>query len=239
MFAGAVGAHAAEPAIIAKARAYLGSEAAINSVKSIHFVGKLAIIDTAASQPSETAAVEIYFQLPDQQRIQATTSKNIEVTAVDGYDAWQRQTDATDSKKWQMKILGADQIKRLRANTWESLGFYRAVERHGGRVEDQGSVTLDGVACQKIAFIYAPNIIFYRNIEVATGRLHSTETESGTTIREQGEMVVSGIKFPKSIVTVTPAGAGRTQTITLTFDKITVNETLPAKLFAVPALPVK
>ena len=235
----AVGLRAAEPAIIAKARAYLGSEAALNSVKSIHFTGKIVTVDSANPKPAEDTAVEIYFQAPEQQRIQATSSKYVEITAVDGYDAWQRQQDAADPSKWQMKLLGADQIKRLRANTWESLGFYRGIERHGGRIEDQGAVTMDGAACQKLAFIYAPNIIFYRYLEVATGKLHSTETESGTAIREQGEVIVNGIKFPKSILTIAPIGPGRTQTITLTFDKITVNETLAPKLFAVPALPAK
>jgi hypothetical protein len=230
---------AAEPAIIAKARAYVGAEAALNSVKSIHFVGSLVLADSADPKPSERAAVEIFFQSPEQQRVQSTTSKTIEITALDGYDAWQRQQDSADATKWQLRLLGADQIKRLRANTWETLGFYRGIERHGGRIEDQGPTTFDGAACEKLAFIYAPTIIFYRYIELATGHLRSTETESGTTIREQGELTASGVKFPKTIVTVTKVGEARTQTITLTFEKITVNEPTSPKIFAVPALPAK
>jgi outer membrane lipoprotein-sorting protein len=227
---------AAEPAIIAKARAYVGPEAALNGVKSIHFVGTLVTSSSIDPKSAERAAVEIYFQAPEQQRIQATSSKSIEVTALDGYDAWQRQQDATDSTKWQVKLLSADQIKRLRANTWETLDFYRGIERHGGRIEDQGSTTMDGVGCEKLAFIYAPNIIFYRFIDATSGHLVSTETESGTTIHEQGELMAGGIRFPKTIVTVTKSNTGQTQTITLTFEKITVNEAFPAKQFAVPAL---
>ena len=230
---------AAEPAILAKARAYVGSEAALNGVKSLHFTGTLLMVDSDDPKPSEPAAVEIYFQAPEQQRIQATTSKNVEITAVDGYDAWQRRQDAADSKQWQLRLLGADQIKRLRANTWETLGFYRGIERHGGHIEDQGPATMDGVACEKVAFIYAPNIIFYRYLDLARGRLVATETEGGTSIREQGEQVASGIRFPKTIVTVSKVSPTRTQTITLNFEKITVNETLSPKLFAVPALPAK
>jgi hypothetical protein len=183
--------------------------------------------------------VEIFFQAPEQQRIQATSSTTIEVTALDGYDAWQRQQNLADPTKWQVKLLGADQVKRLRANTWETLGFYRGIESRGGRIEDQGAVTAEGVACRKIAFIYAPTIIFYRYIDTATGHLVYTETESGTILREKGEMMVGGIRFPKSIVTTNQDNTGKTQVVTLTFEKITLNESIPAKLFAVPSLSVK
>jgi outer membrane lipoprotein-sorting protein len=230
---------AAEPAIIAKARGFLGTEAALNAVKSVHFVGTLVTADPADSSKQTRAAIEIFFQAPEKQRIQATSDKNIEVTALDGYDAWQRVQNLAKRGDWQIKLLGADQIKRLRAGTWESLGFFRGIERHGGHLEDQGPASMEGIACQKIAFVYAPNIIFTRSFDQSTGRLVFTETESGGTQREQGETTVSGVRFPKTIITTTKNSAGQTQTITLNFEKITVNEALPATLFAVPALSVK
>lgn len=230
---------AAEPAIIAKARAYLGAESALQAVRSIHFVGSLTAANRSDPAKAETAAVEIFFQAPDRQRIQATSSKTVEVSALDGYDAWQRQQNVADPSKWQFKLLGTDQVKRLRASTWETLGFFRGIEEHGGRIEDQGPVVVEGMKCQKIAFIYAPNIIFYRYLEVATGHLIYTETEAGTVLREQGEMMVGGIRFPKSIVTTTSDNAGKGQVVTLTFTKIVVNEPMPAQLFAVPNLATK
>ena len=45
------GAIAAEPAIIAKARAYIGSEAALNSVKTLHYYGELSIEGTESETP--------------------------------------------------------------------------------------------------------------------------------------------------------------------------------------------
>jgi hypothetical protein len=187
---------AAEPAVIAKARAYLGAESALKAVRSIHFVGSLTAANRSDPAKAETAAVEIFFQAPDQQRIQATSSKTVEVSALDGYDAWQRQQNVADPSKWQFKLLGTDQVKRLRASTWETLGFFRGIEEHGGRIEDQGPVVVEGMKCEKIAFIYAPNIIFYRYIELATGHLIYTETEAATVLREQGELMVGGIRFP-------------------------------------------
>ena len=117
-------ARAAEPAMITKARARLGPEAAIEAVKSIRYVGTLVTTDPADPAKQTRAAIDIVFQKSDRQRIRATSDKMIETTALDGYDAWQRKQDAADPTKWQQTLLGAEQIKRLRANTWESLAFF-------------------------------------------------------------------------------------------------------------------
>lgn len=229
-------AYAAEPAIIAKARAYVGPEAALDGLKSVHFVGTLITADPKEPTKEIRAGMEIIFQRPDQQRIKSTSDTTIEVTALDGYDGWQRIEDAKNPAKWQQTLLGTDQIKRLRANTWENLAFYRGIDRRGGRLEDLGPQTIDGVACQKIAFIHAPNIVFNRFFELTTGRLVYTETESGGNIRETGEIRAGGLRFPKSIVT-SMKGSGGTQTVTINFDKITVNESFPSTMFAVPPIP--
>jgi hypothetical protein len=232
-------ASAAEPAIIAKARARIGGEATIEAVKSIHYVGTLVTTDPADPTKQTRAAIEIVFQKNDQQRIRATSDKIIETTALDGYDAWQRKQDAADASKWQQTLLGPDQIKRLRANTWETLSFFRGLESRGGRIEDLGSATVDGVACQKIAFIHASNIIFYRHFDLATGRLVYTETEAGGTLREQGELMVGGLRFPKTLVTTTKNAKGQVQTVTINIETVTVNEAFPAAYFAVPGLGTK
>ncbi len=227
---------AAEPAILAKARAYLGTESALDAIKSVHYVGTLVSSDPADATKQTRAAMEIIFQKPGQQRIVATSDKVIETTALDSYDGWQRIQDAADATKWRQTLLGTEQIKRLRANTWENLAFFRGIERVGGRLEEQGTKTVDGVACQKIAFIHGPGIVFYRYFETATGRLVFTETEAGGTIREQGEMVVNGVRFPRSIVTSTKNAQGQSQTVTINFEKIVVNTAFPDTLFRVPAL---
>lgn len=231
---GLVSANASEPSIIAKARAYLGSESALASVNSVQYVGTLQAPDAADPTKQAQTRIEIVFQRPEHQRITSTSEKVIETTALDGYEAWMRVQDAKDPAKWRQTLLSADQVKRLRANTWENLAFFRGIERVGGRVEDQGAKTIDGVNCQKLAFIHGPNIIFFRYFDVATGRLVLTETEAGGTIREEGEVRVNGIRFPKSIVTTSKNAKGETQTVTISFDSIKVNETFPAEQFRVP-----
>ena len=50
------------------------------------------------------------------------------------------------------------------------------------------------------------------------------------------EIRTGGIRFPKSIITSGKDAAGKPQTVTLTFDKVTLNESFPASTFAVPGM---
>ena len=169
-------ARANEPPIIAKARAFIGSEKVLNELKSVHYVGTLVTADPADPNKQTRAAMEIIFQKPGQQCIIATSDKMVETTALDGYEGWQRVQDPKDPSKWRQSLLGPDQIKRLRANTWENLAYFRGIEKVGGRLEDLGTAVIEGVTCQKIAFIHSPTIVFYRYFDVATGRLDRKST---------------------------------------------------------------
>ena len=230
---------AAEPAILAKARAYRGPEAVLDGVTSIHFFGTLTASDPANPAKTTHTTVEIVYQKPSRQRIVKTSDQAIEVTALDGYDGWQRVQSVSDPTKVRQNFLGTLQIKRLRASTWESLSFYRGIEQHGGRIDDLGSVTVDGVTYPKIAFIYEPNIVFYRFFDPATGRLVTTETESGETQRDLGEIISGGVRFPKEVKIVVKNAAGQPQTVTIDFEKVILNEDVPDNLFRVPMLSVK
>jgi hypothetical protein len=235
-FSGLASARADVDAVIAKARAYLGPEAALNAVQSVHFTGTLVTSEATAAGPKPIeAVVDIIFQRPYRQRIMATSEKGIETTALDSYDGWHRVQDPKDPSRWRMDLLSKDQIKRLRANTWENLSFYRGLELKGGTVEDLGPATVDGVACQKLAFRHEAGIVFFRYFDQATGRLVLTETEQGGTIREQGEIMAGGLRFPKTVVTTTKQADGKERSVTVNFDKVGVNEAFDGSIFSVPA----
>jgi hypothetical protein len=225
----------ADDALIAKARAQIGPESALTKVESLRFKGVLEVVDPNSSTPG-TATIEIIFQRPDRQRITATNEGQTETTALDGYDAWQRVVDPRDPTRWQFSLLGTDQIKRLRANTFENLSFYRGIETVGGRIEDRGLATVDGVACRKLAFVHGPGIAFIRSFDVATGRLVLTETDGGTLIREEGDLRVNDLRFPKSITTISPMPDGTTRTIRVAFESVEVNPVIDTNLFLVPVL---
>jgi hypothetical protein len=170
--------------------------------------------------------------VPCQQRYILRSDKIVETTALDDYDGWIRRSEIGKNDQWQLTLLDASQIKRLRANTWENLAFYRGIEKRGGTVEYQGEATVDGKACVVLAFLYAENISFTRYLEKATGLLIKTVTETGGEIREQGEIVENGVRYPKILINKSPNG----QVTTITFDTVRVNEPVPASEFVVPAM---
>jgi hypothetical protein len=224
--------------VIARARAYLGSEKALNAVSTVHFTGVFETVTQVPAPEDKSKQVEqlvklpvdILFQKPFQQRITVTGPKVIEVTALDGYDAWQKRINPANPTQWQVTLLDAGQVKRLRANTWENLNFFAGLEKKGGNVLLGGEATVDGLPCVKLSFVHANDIVFMRYFDKATGRLVKTETETGAEIREEGEMIVNGVRFPKKVVNKSPTGP----TTTIAFERIELNVPVPAGEFAVP-----
>jgi hypothetical protein len=225
---------------IAKGRAALGTESALNAVTSVRYSGTLETTEKVPDKddPNKTVdrplrlGIDIVFQKPFQQRIILRSDKVVETTALDDYDGWVRRTEIGKEDQWQLTLLESAQIKRLRANTWENLAFYRGIEQLGGRVEYQGEADVDGKPCAVLAFLHADNISFTRYFEKATGLLVKTVTENGGEIREQGSVTEKGVRYPKTLINKSPTG----QVTTITFDSVKVNEPVAAGEFAVPTL---
>lgn len=226
--------------VIARARAYLGSEKALNAVSTIHFRGVLATTALVPAPGDKSRQVEqqvslpadIVFQKAYQQRITISDPKVIETTALDGYDAWLKRSNPANPAQWQVTLLDAGQVKKLRANTWENLYFFSGIEKKGGTVRVDGDVTADGVACIKLSFIHDADNVFQRFFDKVTGRLVKTVTENGTEIREEGEMMANGIRFPRKVINRSADG----RVTTITFDRVELNERVPDSEFGVPAL---
>jgi hypothetical protein len=225
---------AAEPEIITKARARLAPDEVLDAVQSLHFVGTLVRPDPSDRSKEQVSAVEIFLRKPDRQRIIVTTDRLVEDTALDGYDAWDRIAEKSDPRKSKVTLLSTQQIRQMRADVWQNLAFFRGIERTGGSIEDHGAVTIDGVVCEKISFVHTSGVIYDRYFEQATGRLVFTGNDVNN-IREQGEMITGGIRFPKKIVITRKLEDGQPLVQTLTFDKITVNEPLANDLFEIPS----
>lgn len=211
---------------ITKARNFLGAESALNSVTSIHFTG------TMEAPGDLKLPAEIVFQKPYRQRITLKGPKVVEITALDGYDAWQKRVNAENPVQWQVVLLDAAQVKRLRANTLENLSFYSEREMKDCVIQLAGEVEVDGVSCVRLTFTHTGGVSFQRFFEKSTGRLVKTVTENGTEIREEGEIVAGGVRFPKRVVNKAPNG----NVTVITFDKVAVNENFPTQTFAVPSL---
>lgn len=224
--------------VISRARATVGSESVLKSLQSLHYTGTLTTTgtDEKGEKRVVNVGIEIIFQRPYRQRIVATSENKIEITALDDFEGWQREQDPSDSARWRMTLLSGDQVKRLRANTWENLSFFAGIEQRRGTVTDLGKATIEGKSCRKLAFDHGDGIVFTRYFDDATGRLVFTETENGITIRELDELVVDGIRFPRKIISTSKLANGSEREVSIVFDKIVVNEPLADSLFAVPAM---
>jgi hypothetical protein len=239
----ALAVRADELPIIAKARAFLGTEDALNSVQSVYLDGKFTAVDSPESPTNQhTAAVEIIFQKPFMHRLVVTSeadggkpdASSAKVIALDDYDAWQREPNSADPSNPLIALLGPRQTWALRADVWENLGYYRGLEAQGGHVEDQGPATIGGVACEKIAFIHSPAIVYFRYFDQNTGQLVYTETNEGLQIREQGTIMANGIRFPQKIITTQKLATGGQRVVTLAIEHVAVNNVYSEGMFKVP-----
>lgn len=227
--------------IVAKARAYLGTEQALSAVKSLRYAGTVESVDKQedGTEKKISSPVEIIFQKPTQHRTEVTLDQTIETIALDDYEAWQQVRDKKDVTRWRTVLFQKNQVKKLRAACWENLSFFRGIEDVGGTLTDEGVVQIDGKSAHKLVFTHGPDIVYVRYFDDATGKLLLSETDQGMKIREEGEFTVSGIRFPKRIVQTTTGPDGKDHVVTITIDQVTVNQDFPAELFRVPLPPPK
>ena len=232
----AAGLHAAAApseldAVITRARARLGTEPVLVAVTAVRFQGTYETVGDGETPQKGT--IEMIFQKPFQHRSTITSSTGREeVTGLDGLESWMRIKEGKDQR---LTLFPKEQTKTLRANTWQTLEFYRGVERIGGTVALLGEETIDGVLCAKVIFRHDTNLTWTRYFEKTTGRLVLTETAQGKT-REEGEIVTDGIRFPKKISSTVKGASGKDVTVTIVFEKVAVNEKFPANLFTVPTI---
>ena len=228
----AAGAFAAEePPIIARAREFLGGEEALARVRSLRFIGTV----NSFSGSAPPVSLVLTYQHPFRQRLVSTSPAGVEVTGLDGEVGWRRIHEPRDLGKWRDETLDAAQVARLRAGTFESLAFFRGIESVGGRLEPTGSARVSGVACERVVFHHGENLRFVRYFEAETGRLVKTETEDGTSVVEEGEQWVAGIRFPQRLVTSGRGPDKRPSRFIVEFTQVQVNENFPVAQFARPA----
>lgn len=223
--------------IIAKARAYFGGEAALSAIQSIHFVGSL---ETEEGAKREKFSLEIRVQKPCQQLIVTTGPDLVDITGLNEYDGWHRLQTGPAPGRLQLSLYSPAQIKRLRATTWENLYFFKDIERFGGHVRVVGPATVGDQPAVKVAFIHDPGVVFYHFFDPVTGKQLMSETDQGGSIRNEGEVMVNGVRFPQRVVQLTKGldaqGNPVERKLVMNFDKITCNEKFPDSDFDIPIL---
>lgn len=226
--------------VVAQARRYLGKERDLEAIRSIHYKGTIEVCDAAgAVLPDASGTIELIVQRPAQQLNVRTSARLRDTVGLDDFSGWQRVEPLDQAGKARTTILRRPELWRLQAVTAENLYFYRGHERRGGRIELRGESTIDGHAAVAVAFIHPHDIVFLRYFDKKTGRLLMTDDPVGGEVHEEGEMVVSGIRFPRRMRSSGKTAEGKGYSVTINFTAITVNETFPAERFAVPMFEAK
>jgi outer membrane lipoprotein-sorting protein len=215
-------------AVLTKARARVGAEEALVKITAVRYSGTY-----EAGTGGSPSRLEVIFQTPHRMLQVITSSKGKDYTVLDDYLGWAMALDSKETVR-QIGWLRAEAVRHLRANVWENLAFYRGLEGVGGRIEDGGTVILDGKPARKLTFWHDSQVRFARWFDPETGRLLQTETDDGALIREEGELTAGGLRFPKKITSISVGKAGTKTTSTIVFEKITLNEPMPPQAFAPP-----
>lgn len=212
--------------VIAKAREFLGGDAALDEIRSIYYEADFTTAE------GEKGTLKIIFQKPLQQRVEVVRGEVGEVTALNDFDGWRKAFDVTDERKWSMTLLESAKIRELQANTWENLNFFRGIEKRRGWIEEKGLTEVDGRQSMELVFHHPQGVRFIRFFDVETGRLLKTETHEGAEIRETGEIRVNGVLFPETI-TMSREGEVLNE---IRFREVKLNERFDDSLFDVPSL---
>ncbi len=223
-------AHAADlESVIAKARRYVGAERDLGAVRTLSYRGEIKIggTDTAGS-------IEMLLAKPCSQLTVRVMGDRKETVGYDGDEGWVRLESVTKPALSKIDIIPLKQLKLLRANVLENLAFYRGMEKQGVRIELRAETSFEGRAAVRVAFIHPGDIVFIRIFDQADGRLLLTEGPNGEVIREEGEVIVAGLRFPKRLVSSSKTPDGGTTSVTIDFTDIKVNEAFATELFAVP-----
>ncbi len=215
--------------VITKARARIGTEAALAKVTAVRYQGAIAI----AGSNDLPISLDVIFQSPYRMLQRVTSAKGTEVLALDGYEGWAMSL-GPKSELIRGGNLSADAIARHRASVWENLSFFSGIELVNGSIEDGGTVTLDGQPARKLVFRHGTRAWYARWFDPATGRLIQSETEDGTIIREEGELLAADLRFPKKLINSARKDGKLEVVSTIVFDKVILNDLLPDKAFAPP-----
>lgn len=194
--------------IIEKARARLGSENALNNIQSLRYSGTVKIYTTedpedpsSAPKVVEGKTVLILEKSNTgtlRQRHEFNTDEIEEITVLNGYNGW-RYIRNKSNDEWNFTNFPADLLLRFQVTTAESLGFFNGYKELYGKVQDLGNEQWEGQNVRVLRFRYDTHIYFDRLFDEASGKLIATRDSNGVEILEEGENVVDGIRFPRTI----------------------------------------
>jgi len=219
--------------VVTQARKYLGKDRDLDEVRTLHYRGR---VEVAAGGKTESGSFEMLLQKPLQNLTIQVIGDRRTTIGLDDMSGWVRVESVAKPALCRTEVLDLPQLRNLRAQTLENLLFFRGMDKSGVKVEFRGESVVDGRHVSTLAFAHPHGIVYSRSFDSATGQLLVTEVPGGVRMREEGDQLVSGIRFPKRLVSTNKNPDGSEAEVSIYFDEIKVNETFAPDAFAVPLL---
>ena len=228
----APGILAASPvdALVSKARAVLGDEASLTSVRSLRVE-----LSVAGTDGKTLGMLIDEYKAPMKERELDYTQPDMEVvTAIDGTEGHRVVRRMSDGAR-RLQILPAQEVNARRDLAAANLYLLAIPSAERGGASVAPDETCEGVACTPVDYRYKSGLSLRRFIDKASGRLVATRVDMNGKIGElmvnAGEQKISGITFPKAILIKDSAGK---LLRTITVAKVEVNPEIDDSRFVTP-----
>jgi hypothetical protein len=214
-------------AIVERARATVGTEAALDALVTLQMSGWI----EPAESKMPSATILIISRKPCSQRLEVKVDDMVETTILDGDSGCIIRSNLNDQeKRSQIRTMTDEELKRVAFSTRQFFSFYGADFKSGERIQYQGIEQRRGVRCHKLLYSYPDGISTTRYFAVNDDTLVSTITDKGVESVEVGERIIDGIKFPKRVEYY----EGNKMLHTVVISQVEVNKPLKASIFTIP-----
>ncbi len=213
--------------IVARARALLGEESALEDLVTLQITGR--ILPAAPEMPE--AQVLLTARRPLSQRLEVRIDDIVETTILNGRRSCMIRANASLDDSHQMRPLSPREAERLRLSTVNLFSFYRPDARGGESLDYGGIVLHRGVRCHRLLYTCPDGSSTTRYFAVSDNRLVSVRNCRGIETVESGGKSAGGIRFPEKIESFQDGRLLHT----FLLDQIRVNKPLRAGIFTVPA----
>jgi hypothetical protein len=183
-----------EKEVIDRARATIGTDAALDGLVTLELIGRLEPADP--NMPSATLL--IVARKPLSQRLEIKVDDIVETTILDCKKGCIIRSNLNAGAS-QMRDLIGSELERVTYSTRQFFNYFRPDFKNGEKVSLVGTETYRGLRCYKLLYEYPGGFNTVRYFSVADDTLVSTVAENGVESVGVGSQVVAGIKFPKEI----------------------------------------
>lgn len=213
--------------VVAQARSYLGGERKLEAIESLRYVGKIEYIPTGA-----TSDITIMFARPLRHRTEVRSEGQVVITVLNDLESWVRIVDEEMGQELSFRYLSEREAALTKYITWENLNFYTGIEKLWGRKEYVGQEDLLGHVADVVMFHYDKNYEVKRYFDAKTGKLLATRLAGNVELRELGEIVVDGMRFPERVETYRD---GELES-RVRFERVEINPDLSEEIFEMQPL---